>query len=239
MDFFHTPPELVSADTLTIKGEEFSHLTHVMRKRQGDRIMVVDGAGSAYEAAVGDTTGRSVLCRIEARHRMLHEAALAVHLGVALLKNTSKFDFLVEKCTELGVASFTPLVTERTIPRSARVERWRKITLAAMKQSGRCVLPAVMPPVSLEQFCTGAAPDALRLILHEKPGTSSPAALLVRDTIATTILLCIGPEGGFSEDEIARAGMWGFVSAGLGPRRLRTETAAIAAAAVCLAGPSL
>lgn len=234
MDFFYTPSALVVADSLTIEGAEFNHLTHVLRKGPGDHIMVTDGAGTAYEAVIVEVMHDKAVCGVLATHRMLHESRRSVHLGVALLKNSSKFDFLVEKCTELGVRSITPLVTERTIPRSARSDRWAKLALAAMKQSGRCILPLVSPPEALERFLAVRAADAVPLILHEKPGNPPLAALLPPAGTPAAVIFCIGPEGGFSDQEVARAVASGFRPAGLGTRRLRTETAAIAAAAVSL-----
>ncbi len=233
MDYFFAPPHLIGRDHLTIEGDEFSHLTHVMRKKPGDTIMVVDGAGNAFEATILDLTRHQAACRIEAHHRRLHEPDIAVHLAVALLKNTSNYDFLVEKCTELGVVSITPLHTERTIPRQARADRWQKIALAAMKQSGRCVLPVVTELVALDEFLDSAEDSSIRLIPHEK----STAPFLLNGfsrSPGMSVAVCIGPEGGFTDDEVKRAEQKGFTPVRLGQTRLRTETAAVVAAALCL-----
>jgi 16S rRNA (uracil1498-N3)-methyltransferase len=121
-----------------------------------------------------------------------------------------------------------PLLTERTIPRHAKIERWQKLALAAMKQSERCVLPLVQPLTQFDDYVKNSK-AALKIIAHEKTGGSP--ALNISDA---TIAICIGPEGGFTEEEVARAKGCGFQLMTLGERRLRTETAAIAATFVCL-----
>lgn len=233
MDYFYTPPHNISSGSLTIDGDEFAHLTHVMRKKAGDLIRVADGAGNAYDARIEEIAGRHARCRILRQHYRLHESDVDVTLAVAMLKNGSKFDFLVEKCTELGVNTIVPLRTERTIPQHARTDRWQKLALAAMKQSARCILPTVHEVQAFDLFLSSTPHSFLKIIPHEK--VESPMiteALRTRDY--QRVVVCIGPEGGFSDDEIAQARSAGFRPVSLGTRRLRTETAAIVAAVSCL-----
>ena len=233
MEFFYAPSGDVHGDVVVLRGEEFTHLTHVMRRKAGDRIVITDGAGRTYTAEIADTSRREAVCRIIARQEFLHEPRVHITLAVALLKNPAKFDFLVEKATELGVSVIVPLRTERTIPAQGRTDRWQKLALAAMKQSMRCVLPEVRPVVAFEDVVrnTGAA---ARIIPHEQ-GTAPriPELQLVRS--ADSIAICIGPEGGFTDSEVRRAVDAGFVPVSLGKTRLRTETAAIAAVATVIA----
>ncbi len=233
MDYFYTAPHNISSRTLTIDGDEFVHLTHVMRKKVGDAIRVVDGAGNAYDVQIEEIAKRSARCSILKHHDRLHEPDVDVMLAVALLKNGSKFDVLIEKCTELGVNAFIPLRTERTIPRHARTDRWQKLALAAMKQSARCVLPRVHDVQEFGSFLSAAPQSSLNIIPHEKTEAPTPAELLRRHE-HQHVVICIGPEGGFSEEEIAQAQAAGFRTVSLGARRLRTETAAIVSAALCL-----
>jgi 16S rRNA (uracil1498-N3)-methyltransferase len=226
MEYFYTPPHLISAHELTIEGEEFSHLTHVMRKKAGDTTRVVDGAGTAYDVTIAEITRRTARCKITQTHPRLNEPAIDVILGVPILKNASKFDFLIEKVTELGVNTIVPLLTERTIPRHAKTDRWQKLALAAMKQSGRCVLPVVRELTRFDDFITSAPHNRLKLIPHEK--ADLPLMEVLRQQDLSSITMCIGPEGGFSDEEITLAQGAGFQPVSLGPRRLRTETAAIA-----------
>jgi len=237
MEYFYVPPSHIAPPRLTIDGEEFQHLTHVMRRAPGDEIRVVDGKGNVFDARIMDLLRREAHCEIIGQSRMENEPERSVTLAVGILKNGSRFDFLVEKATELGVGSIVPLATERTIPRHARSDRWQKLAVAAMKQSGRCVLPHVLPLTPFDRFVAGFAGTGggsgggsevpLKLIPHEKE-----TARTLREALPGTagnVVICIGPEGGFSDDEVERAGRAGFVPVSLGPRRLRTETAAIAA----------
>jgi 16S rRNA (uracil1498-N3)-methyltransferase len=232
MEHYYTPPDQVSGTHLTIAGDEFSHLIHVMRKQPGDELHVVDGTGNLYRARIETVESRRILCAILSHEQPRDEPPCRLTLAVGLLKQTSRFDMLVEKCTELGVFSIVPLITERTIARGARSDRWHKIALAAMKQSGRSVLPAILNPVTFQDFLQTLEPGSDRLIAHEavvSPGLNAHTALL-----QPRAYICIGPEGGFSEGEIRGALEAGFTTVGMGGRRLRTETAAIVAVALLL-----
>jgi len=238
MEYFYTPPHLVTHNNLTIEGDEFAHLTHVMRKRVGDMLLVVDGAGQAYEVVIEEITRRTARCSINSRHERLHEPGIAVTLAVALLKNAARFDILVEKAAEIGVVGIVPLLTKRTIPEHPKTERWQKLALAAMKQSGRCLLPNIHEPVSLTDFVHTSPASSLKFIPHEQE-TARTISSLLNSYPSASAVICIGPEGGFTNEEIAVATGAGFHTVSLGPRRLRTETAAIvASAAVILNSPA-
>lgn len=228
MDYFYAPPENRRGNTILIVGDEFSHLAHVMRKVAGDHLTVVDGCGMAYGATIREIAHHTAYCEIADVHPRLHEPGTDITLGVGILKHSALIDLLVEKTTELGVTRIVPLLTNRSIPRHAREERWQKVALAAMKQCGRCVLPTILPLTSFSDFLQMFSPGAIKCIPHEK--LTRP---LLPEVIATAtskeIALAIGPEGGFTEEEVAAAVLAGFRVVSLGPRRLRTETAAIAA----------
>jgi len=230
MEYFYAPPAAATPPTLTIAGDEFSHLTHVMRMREGDALRVVDGAGHTYDALITSIGRGEALCRITAAHDRLHEPARELTLAAAMLKNPSRFDYLVEKAVEIGVVRIVPLVTERTIPRQGKRDRWQKLCVAAMKQSGRCVLPRVDEPVPLAAFLASCnAP--VKLIPHQ----DAPLPLAAASPGGTAgAALCIGPEGGFSDVEIGAAQTAGFRPVSLGARRLRAETAAVVACALIL-----
>jgi len=233
MEHYYTPPETVSGSHLVIAGEEFSHLVRVMRKRPGDEFHVADGTGNLYRVSIERIEPRSLLCAILEKEQSRAEPSCRLTLGAGLLKQTARFDTLVEKCTELGIWSIAPLITERTIARRTRPDRWQKIALAAMKQSGRSVLPAILDPVTFKEFLQSPEGDALRLIAHET--VASPGLRELTGPLNPRAYLCIGPEGGFSEGEITEAVKAGFTPVGLGRLRLRTETAAIVAVARLLA----
>ncbi len=232
MEYFYTPPSCITGNELRIEGDELTHVERVLRKKAGDVVHVTDGAGTVYTVTLIEVRKHSARCRITDRHPGLHEPSRDVMLGVALLKNPSRYDMLVEKGTELGVNAFVPLLTERTVQQHARSNRWHSIALSAMKQSCRCWLPTVAEATPLAEFVRSAPASAVRIILHEKSGGVD--LRLIDHAAARSVILCIGPEGGFSEQEIALAVEGGFEQASLGERRLRTETAALAASALLL-----
>jgi 16S rRNA (uracil1498-N3)-methyltransferase len=234
MDYFYSRPERIRGSSVTIEGEEFAHLVHVMRKHEGDEIRVVDGRGNAYDVTLGPLKKKAAAGTITAVYPHHNEPSLGVALAVAVLKNPSKFDFLVEKVTELGVTEIIPLRTERTIPFHAKADRWRKLAVAAMKQSCRSFLPEVRDLTTLEDLIGRVEQFDLKLLAHERAAEALPLPEVRR--VRSAIIL-VGPEGGFSEEEVARCTAAGFLLFSLGERRLRTETAAIVAAAGLLVFP--
>jgi 16S rRNA (uracil1498-N3)-methyltransferase len=229
MDYFYTPPENILGSLIEINGDEFKHLAQVMRKKIGDVIRVVDGKGNAYDVVLEELNKKTARGRLTAHHKDHNEDAPRVTLAVALLKNPSKFDFLVEKSVELGVHEIVPLKTSRVIAGHAKAERWQHLALAAMKQCGRSYLPIVTELKNFETLVKSSGLFDRKLICHETK--LDTAVTPEHKVLAGTTLLCIGPEGGFTPEEVSLATSHGFIPLYLGPRRLRTETAAIAALA--------
>jgi len=233
MDYFYCPPEKISDNDLIIEGEEFSHLAHVMRKKEGDEIIVVDGRGSAYEVVLEMVTRRLARGVIRRVFRRYHEPSANVTLAAVILKNPSKFDFLVEKLTEIGVMEIIPLRTERTIPSHAKNDRWQKLALSAMKQCGRSYLPAVRELTPLDSLIGDGGTAGRKFIAHERLDEGVSLGEL-RSAPGESTLVLVGPEGGFSDEEFSRCLRSGFKPVFLGDRRLRTETAAIVLASLLL-----
>jgi 16S rRNA (uracil1498-N3)-methyltransferase len=231
-DYFYASSDAIAGSRISISGDEFKHLTHVMRKQVGDAIVIVDGKGKAYASVIQEIATGSAICAVQDVYERIHEPRITVTLAVALLKNPSRFDVLVEKTTELGVHRIVPLITERTIPAHGKQDRWQKIALGAMKQSQRCHLPEVLEPLPFASFLDTLGSGDLRLILHE--AVSEPMLKSVTGASPPPISMCIGPEGGFTEGELKLAADAGFIAVSLGDRRLRTETAAIVAIATVL-----
>ena len=157
-----------------------------------------------------------------------------VTLGVGLLKNAGRFETMLEKATELGVRRIVPLVTGRTESDRLRMDRSRGILVSAMKQSGRARLPELDAPTPLADLLSAADQD-LKVVCHEAVRTTEGLSRLV-DPGATSACILVGPEGGFTDDEADAARVAGFRPVSLGPTRLRTETAALAAATLVLLG---
>ena len=231
MEYFYVPPEAIQRNSIRVEGEEFSHLTHVMRKREGDVIHVTDGSGMVYQAVIESIIRKTARCSVTSKENRLHEPVADVTLAVALLKNPSRFEIMVEKTVELGVAQIIPIVTSRTISRNAKTDRWRKIAVGAMKQSLRCVLPNISEPIPFPVFLASITAGS-KFIPHQKEQHSFREKL--NDSRDSRSTVCVGPEGGFTEEEIESAMNRGFQPVSLGPRRLRSETAAIVAASLLL-----
>ena len=230
MDFFFVEPRDVQGRVAILRGDEYKHLARVLRKKEGEKITLVDGEDHAYDAVIESIGSSEAICDILAVKNRFNETKIDVTLAVSLLRNPARFDVLVEKATELGVRTIIPMMCERTVPRSEKHNRLEKIALSAMKQCGRSYLPKVHPLTAFESMVERAGDYALRLIPHEKTEQSQfIGSVLQHHPDVTSALIVIGPEGGFSEQEISLANEKGLVPISLGPRRLRAETAAISA----------
>ena len=229
-EYFYIPAEYIIDQHVAIEGEEARHISRVLRKQPGDLIWVVDGAGKAYEVVIRLAAPEMIECEIVYEHHHLHEPDIDVTLAVAQLKNPSRMDWVIEKATELGVRTIIPLQTNRTIARSPKEDRWNNIALAAMKQSGRCILPKIAPPTDFEKVIGSSVEYDVKLIPYER----TDHVLFIAEALKhrkppRSAMILIGPEGGFTDEEVMMAEKAAFTQVSLGRRRLRTETAAIIA----------
>jgi 16S rRNA (uracil1498-N3)-methyltransferase len=237
MDYFFVDPKDVHDRVALVRGDEFKHLSRVLRKKEGEPVVLVDGEDHWYEAVIQLIDKTHAECEILEFKQRVNEPKIEITLAVSLLRNPARFDVLIEKATELGVRTIVPLLCERTIPRNEKHARFEKIALAAMKQCGRSYLPKVLGLSPLSDVLEHGGDYSLRLIPHEKTEQSQfIGAVLQHHTNLTSVLIVIGPEGGFSEAEIGMANECGCVPISLGPRRLRAETAAISAVSWVVGG---
>ena len=224
---FHPEPLDIGAE-ISVTGDELHHAVRVVRLREGEPVEIFDGRGHCVEGRVAATTRDLLRVAIE-RVIPSRESKTAIHLAMAVI-NLEKFELILQKATELGAASITPLETERVEIRAERyrgkVERWEKIIFEAVKQSGRSIVPPLAPPATLDEVLAKGGRKIL-FDADEEPseGTGTSADL--------TIL--IGPEGGWAPEEIAQARAGGCAFRRLGSRRLRAETAAIMAVGIIAA----
>ena len=228
-EYFYAPPENFSAHTVTLTGDEHRHLVTVLRHKAGDRVTVVDGAGIAAIDSEIVAVGRTAT-HLKIHKRVRHRGEPFVHITLApAIPKGSRFDWLVEKATEIGVSAFVPLLCKRgeVLAGAGKIERWRHLAKAAMKQSCRSVWPAVSAPLRFADLCEKARGYNLALLAHENGG--DPLQERSQDLPPRQVLLVIGPEGGFDESELALARESGFAFLGMGPRRLRSDTAAVVA----------
>jgi len=223
--FFSDEP--ITGDAATVTGPEAHHLLHVMRLGVGDRATLFDGTGVEFAAEVTAIGRRDVTFAILDRRAVDRESPVALSLGVALPKGDRQ-KTLVEKLTELGATRLTPVVTERSVAaaKGSSLDKLRRLVIEASKQCGRNRLMEITEPLTLEEFFR-AAPEGERLIAC--PGVGAGAMWPTSRSVA----VLVGPEGGFSEAEVAAARDAGWRSISLGERVLRVETAAIAIAARC------
>lgn len=221
-------PERLDRPEVTLSGTEAHHLAHVLRLGPGSAVVLFDGEGTEAAAEVVRVGKREVTLGVRSVSAVPEPTAVPVTLAVAPPKG-DRFRWLVEKATELGVARLVPLLTRRTVvdPRDGKLDKLRQTVIAAAKQCGRSRLMEVTETAKLESILDGGSTDQ-RVILH--PGGSPLGSAALADVSGLTLL--VGPEGGFTDEEVGRATDAGAEIASLGATILRTETAAIAAAAV-------
>jgi 16S rRNA (uracil1498-N3)-methyltransferase len=221
-----TPPEA------TLTGSEAAHLTRVLRLEPGREILVFDGRGRQWRARVASAARDQVRVHLHDPEPAAPEACVRITLGVALLKG-DQMDAIVRDATTLGIASIVPFVSAHAVvPASARreaaVERWTRIAIASAKQCGRAVVPDIQPVARFNHVVAREAFD-MRVICAEPAWSGTMAVTSVPRP--TNVLVCVGPEGGWSEDEIGLARSLGAHLVTLGPWRLRSETAPVVALA--------
>ena len=239
---FYAPPGSFKGEgVVVLSAEESRHLRDVLRLRAGEEAFVFDGEGREFACVVTEEGGRKGLASLEVRglaEPPSAESPLELTLAVALLKG-EKFDLVVQKATELGVARVEPVLTARSDvrPRDARdterrVERWRRLALEASKQSGRARVPAIQDLQTFEQLVAREpVEDVPRLLFSERGGVELNS--VVREAARPASLLAlVGPEGGWDDEELSQARAHGWSLVTLGGRTLRAETAAITVCAL-------
>ncbi|MBC3767668.1 16S rRNA (uracil(1498)-N(3))-methyltransferase [Neptunicella marina] len=219
---------IVKVDSeIELEADTVNHLANVLRVKTGQPVVIFNGDGNDYPAELIDVAKRRIVARIDAKIGLSPESPLPIHLGQGVSKG-DRMDFVLQKSVELGVTDITPLITERCNVKLnddrwlKKHQQWQKIIIGACEQSGRNIVPKLHLPISLHEWCAQST-EQLRLTLHPK-AEKRMADLKVPKA---GVRLLIGPEGGLSEQEIYQCEEMGFDSVLLGPRILRTETAAL------------
>jgi 16S rRNA (uracil1498-N3)-methyltransferase len=221
--------DLAPGCIVELPPETASHLAKVLRARTGDQIILFRGDGREYLGAVESVRGARVTASVGNGSFVDRESPLGVTL-VQCVPRGDRMDFIVQKATELGVTRIVPVLSQRSVVRldpaqaESKAAHWRAVALNACEQCGRNRLPTVDAPIALVNYLGDSAGAALRWVLEPEtlPQGAAPA-------IAGGVEVAIGPEGGFAAEELDAFRIAGFLRLGLGPRILRTETAAIAA----------
>jgi 16S rRNA (uracil1498-N3)-methyltransferase len=233
MRYFFVESRSLKMPFSAIEGPEVRHIKNVLRLKPGDRIRVFDGEGFEYDASIHRFFDDRVEIKIRRKFPGTHESPVQIGVAQALLKE-KKMDRLLRHLCELGVTHWIPFISERSVPRpgqkrlSGRAQRWNRIVQESCKQCRRAKLPEIIETMSFENVLEYGSSCDLQIVFYENE--SATLKSMMPSTLAPRrILLILGPEGGFSDQEIANARAAGCVVAGLGSRILRAETAAIAA----------
>lgn len=231
IEVYHALPDDFDTghERATLKGQEAHHLIRVRRTRPGEEIVVIDGHGTAWTAKVLSTGVDSAEVELEEMLENWHEPPVRVSLGLGVLKG-NQFDTAVNLAVQAGVNDITPLDTRYTVAKWAayRHERCARISLTAAKQCGRGLIPALHEAQPLNSWCIQQSAKTVKLLL-DPDGEKFPKL-----KPGTTIALAVGPEGGFSTEEVETMKAHDFVLVRLGARRLRAETAAAVAVTQCI-----
>ena len=229
---FYAPPENIEDGVVNLSRDEAHHAVNVLRLREADLVIIVNGLGTAYRGAVSKISRRNktVTVAVHSEVRNFGEPSVILTLAAGL-SSDFKFSYLVEKGTELGVKRFVPLLTSKSKIKlhgdsKARAKRTRleKVALSAIKQCRRSYCPEIALPVNIEEYLKEIEPESLNLIFHPDRKARLLEQVIPEDKVRRVSLL-IGPESGFSDDEYETAVERGYVPVSLGSRILRTETA--------------
>jgi 16S rRNA (uracil1498-N3)-methyltransferase len=235
MTRIHVPGPIEAGRECTLGASQSHHLSSVLRLKPGDALVLFDGAGAEYAATVLRAGKRGVTITVRERKTVSRESPLAVTLAQAV-SSGERMDYTIQKAVELGAAAIQPLAASRSIVRLSaeragrRAAHWQAIAVAACEQCGRNHVPSVAAVLPLGRWLAqlpAAGDGARRLLLTPRADTR------LRDLgpPRRSVILLAGPEGGYTQEEEAAARRAGFVPVSLGPRVLRTETAAVAALA--------
>ena len=231
MEIFWT--DRIEAGLCLLGEEESAHCVRVLRHREGDNVCVIDGAGTMYECVLSQASPKAAVARIEKANPGWGSHPYRLEMAVCPTKNIDRYEWFVEKATEVGTDRFVPVIGEHSERKVLKTERLRRIVLSAAKQSLKAAVPEIAEPLTVKEFIASVADSpALKMIAgcfedESHPRTSVMQALSGTDRREYIVL--IGPEGDFSREEVRLAIEAGFIPVHLGESRLRTETAALAA----------
>ncbi len=224
MHLFYCPELSPNDDLLLLPPDESYHAANVLRLQVGDAIGVTDGAGHLYNASLVEVHAKKcsfqIIVEVAQRNRKR-----SLHIAIAPTKNIDRFEWFLEKSTEIGIETVTPLLCRYSERKEVKPDRLSKVIVAAAKQSMHCRFPVLQPMVSFKEFIANAPDNAIKLIAHCEDSVKLPIQRMLDH--AQNVIVLIGPEGDFSNEEIQLAIEKGFKPVSLGDSRLRTETAAL------------
>ncbi len=219
--------ENATKDLKFLPNEESKHAVKVLRLKTGDLLAISNGKGDLFTARVGIPNQKK--CEVEIfEHEHFERRPFKIHMAVAPTKLNDRYEWMLEKMTEMGVDEITPIICHHSERRVLKLDRMERIIVSAVKQSWKAYKPVINEPVKLETFLKNNSFEQ-QFIAHCNGGCGSDAHLKTLANTSTEVAVLIGPEGDFSEKEVELATVHHWVKTGLGSSRLRTETAALAA----------
>lgn len=214
-----------------LSEEEAHHALRVLRLRDGENVFVTDGKGKLYGGSFIAMGSRQASVRLKEEPVKELKRTFSIRMAVAPLKSNDRFEWFLEKATELGVTEIIPLIGEHSERLKFNPERWDRVVMAALKQSLNPLKPSLAEPIKFSDFVSSYKGKVFIAHCEERDKTYLPQAL----GTDLDICICIGPEGDFSSNEISKALSAGFIPVSLGDLRLRTETAALTALVMAVA----
>ena len=222
MELFYNSKIDKNTTNFTISDEDFKHITRVMRKRKGDLIKFTNGKGYGFESQIERIEKKRIYFEIKKLFKTANSNNL--HIGISLLKSSTRFEFFLEKATEIGIKEITPIISKNTLKKGINMLRSTNKIISAMKQSVKYYMPKLNKLELFETFCNNSY-EKYKFISTCQDIKKIPVSKLTKIQESTVVL--IGPEGDFNKDEVDYAIKNDFEPLSLGNNRLRSETAAI------------
>lgn len=229
LPFFYIESFDASQQLLTLNEETSKHVVQVLRMQVGEQLNLTDGKGNLLTASITEAHKKHCVVRIQAAS-YTPQTDGRVTIAVSLVKNASRFEWFLEKATEIGITEIIPLLCERTERQHFRYDRMNGILISAMLQSQQTWLPMLHEPLKFEHLKTHKFEHAVKLIAHCEETERKSLKKMMSEIEGTDSIILIGPEGDFTSAEIDTAIAEGYKPVMLGETRLRTETAAVVAA---------
>jgi len=224
MQLFYCPG--IGSENAVLPEEESMHCISVLRHKREDTIHLIDGIGGFYTAEIINDHKRKCEVKIISRQTEFNKRNYYLHIAIAPTKNNERFEWFLEKATEIGIDEITPVICEHSERKEIKIERMNKVIVSAMKQSVKAYLPKLNEAIKFKDFTPGSNRPQKFICSCDAEKNSSLKNLYTKEK---DVLILIGPEGDFSTDEIKLANMHGYKTISLGESRLRTETAGLVA----------
>jgi len=224
MNLFYTTE--IPGDSFTLNSEESKHIIRVLRMKSGDSVRFTDGKGFFYDCEITDPNPKACQLKLVKKSEGTDKRPFRLHLAIAPTKNISRFEWFLEKATEIGIDRITPIICDHSERKEIKINRLERVIIAAMKQSLKSNLPELNYANNFREFINQPFPGQ-KYIAYIDDGVKLELSKTYQPT--KNVLVLIGPEGDFSADEVKQAIDQGFQPVKLGPSRLRTETAGVVA----------